>query len=90
MSELNVKVQMMTAVTEALKYKKANPKLDNEKIMQHISNVVKSIKNQDTKIAMVATVSKALSITEREPKLKDKEIMKRVISELPEILDKIE
>jgi len=87
MSHVDKQVHMMSAVTEVLKFRKGNPKVDNEKMMQHISNMAKNIRNQQTKIGMVAAASKALSIIEIEPNLTDKEVMKKVMNELPNILD---
>jgi hydroxymethylpyrimidine/phosphomethylpyrimidine kinase len=89
MSEVNIQVSMMTAVTETLKFKRGNPKVDHEKIMQHISNMAKNVRNQNAKIGMVAAASKTLLILEKEPNLTDKEVMKRVMEELPNILENI-
>jgi len=89
MSQVDIKVNMMTAVTEVLNFRKNNPNADHEKIMQHISNIAKNTRNHQAKLGMIASASKALSIIEKNPRLTDKEVIKQVMEEIPNILQKI-
>jgi hypothetical protein len=90
MGKIDIKVKMVSAVTEVLKFKKENPRANYEQSLQHISNIVKKEKNQYIKLGMVSSASKALSILEREPRLKDKDVMRKIVDELPKILEKID
>ena len=87
--ELDIKVKMISAVTEALSYKRKNPLLENEKVIKHISKFV-SKESKGIQFAMIAASSKALSITEKNSKLTDKEIIKKVLVMLPLILDNVD
>jgi hypothetical protein len=89
MGKIDIKVKMMAAVAEALKYRKGNPSMEYGRIMQHISDMVRKERNQHTQLGMIAAASKALTISEKEPRLKEREVMKRVMEQLPEILEKI-
>lgn len=83
-------IKMISAISEAFKFKKTNPKADSESILKHISGFVQEEKTHDSKMAMIAAVSKAVSISEKYNFLSDKEIIRKVMPELKEIIAKID
>jgi len=85
----DVKVKMISALTEALNYRKKNPKADEEAIMKQVARFVSKEKNEDSKIAMIAAASRGIKMLERKEML-DRQVIKQVMAELPEIINKIE
>lgn len=83
---INIKIKMISAVTEALMFKNKNQYASDEEILKHISKFVSSEKNRLTKLAMIASASKALDIAN---KIK-KEIINKTLKELPSILKNID
>ncbi|MBI4981398.1 hypothetical protein HZC30_07650 [Candidatus Woesearchaeota archaeon] len=83
------KISMVAAASEALTCKKKNPKLDSDRVIQHVSKNVLSGKDELTKMGMIAAASEALNIAERQPHLSDKEILRQVMGNLPGMLENI-
>ena len=89
MSHVDSQVNMVSAVTEAVKIKKENPGMDNERIMQKISRMAENVRGEQAKLGMVVAASKTLQIMDREKGLKDKDIIKMVVAEFPNMLGTI-
>ncbi len=83
------KISMIAAASEALSYRRKNPKTDSERIMQHISRNVLSGKDELTKMGMVAAASEAISLIEKQPNLSEREIIRQVMGNLPHMLNNI-
>ncbi|MEM3405823.1 MAG: hypothetical protein QW117_02540 [Candidatus Pacearchaeota archaeon] len=94
MVNVDIKINMINAVNEVLKYRKENPKIDfvidYEKIIKYVSEKSNSVNDYKTRMAMIAAASKAINILQKEPNLKDKEVINKVMKEFPSILEKIE
>lgn len=87
--DVNLEVKMISAVNQALSFRKKNPKADDEAIMKHIALFASQEKNSYAKLGMIASVARTLKILQKED-LADRVIIKRVMAELPEIINNIE
>lgn len=83
------KISMVAAASEALSYKKKNPRCDSDKILQHISRNVVPGKDEITKMGMIAAASEALDMAYKQPSLTDKEVLKTVMNNIPNMLSNI-
>ncbi len=83
------KISMVAAASEALTCRKKNPKLDSDRVIQHVSRSVLMGKDELTKMGMIAAASEALNIAARQPQLSDKEILRQVMGNLPGMLENI-
>lgn len=83
-------ISMISAVSHALSYRKANPDATNESIMNKVSQLVYDEKDSHAKLAMIAAASKAISIAERNERLSDREIINQVMQDLPSILQSVD
>ena len=77
-------VAIIVGATKALKYKKQNPNILIEQVINHILREV--VGKKDIKISAVAGASKAFEIKERNPRLGDKEIIQKVMKEIDNLL----
>jgi hypothetical protein len=83
------KISMVAAASEALTYKKKNPRCDSDKVLQHISRNVVLGKDELTKMGMIAAATEALTIAEKQPSLSEKEVLRTVMNNLPSMLENI-
>jgi len=92
MEEINeeIKVKMLSAVTEALKLKKQDKFADSEQILKTITRFAEKEKSKKTQLAMIAAASKTLSISERMHFISEKEVIRKVMPELSKILEKVD
>ena len=86
MSKEEIKVKMISAVSEVLNLRKNKNSLDNEEIMQHISKAAEKEGSNQVKLGMLAAASKALNYKERNPSMPDNEIIKSIMASLDELL----
>lgn len=87
---MEVKIGMIAAVSEALTFKKQNPRAENEDIIQHIANIATMERGITKKMGMIAAASKAVSYIERNPQATEKEVIKHVMNESSDIASKID
>ena len=87
---MEVKIGMIAAVSEALRYKKEHPKANDEEIIQHITDIATMERDKIKKMGMIAAASKAVSYIERNPNATEKEVIKQVMQESGEIASKID
>jgi len=83
------KINMMAAASEALAYKKKNPRSDNDRVLQYISRNIVIGKDEITKMGMIAAATDALTTAEKQPSLSEKEILKNLMDKLPGMLTNI-
>lgn len=86
----DMEVKMISAVAHALSYKKSHPKAEEEEIMKQVSKFVKSEKNNLNKLGMIAASSKSIKILQESSYLTDREIIKKVMSQLDDIIEKVD
>ena len=84
--ENNIKIAMVAAVSEALNYKKNNPRSEEGEVMRHVLYAFRV--NEEVKIGIIAAVSKALTYKENRI-FSDKEIISKILSEGNDILKNI-
>ena len=82
-------MKMIAGVSSALDFRKRHPNADSEKILRHVSEIVRTEKDVDIKLGMIAAASKAVSLIEKNPSLKDREVIKIIMDSLPEIVQNI-
>lgn len=87
---MEVKIGMIAAVSEALSFRKQNPRAGDEDIIQHIANIATMERDITKKMGMIAAASKAVSYIERNPQASEKEVIKHVMNESENIVRKIE
>ena len=86
---MDTKIGMVAAVSEALRYRKQNPKAGNEEVIQHISNISMRERDMTKKIGMIAAASRAVDYIERNPNVSEKEVIKHVMNESGEMIRNI-
>ncbi|MFZ5955094.1 MAG: hypothetical protein ACOYT4_01610 [Nanoarchaeota archaeon] len=74
-------MKMLSAMSEALRYRKMHPNADHEEIIKYMVKIIRREKNQTGKILMMAAVSKSLDLARQNPDYSDKEIIKIVVNE---------
>jgi hypothetical protein len=79
-------IKMVSAVAEIFAFRRLNPNIEKEDILQHIANFVATERDEQTKIAMVAAASKAADMIENNPYLSEKETIRTIMQEIPSIL----
>lgn len=84
---METKIGMIAAVSESLRFKKQNPKANNEDIIQHITDIATVERDTTKKMGMIAAASKAISYIERNPAATEKEVIKHVMGETGNILN---
>ena len=91
MSNVQKQMRMMNAVSEAVSFRKKNPRADHSDIMDYISNnVIKFENDPGTKIAMIAATSKVLEILDKNPGMSERQVTQEIVKELPGILRNLE
>jgi len=75
---------MISAASEALKYKNANPRMNSEKIIQHVMSCLNL--TIDLKIPAIAAVNEALKIKEKKPDFTDKQTLQELMNNIEKIL----
>jgi len=76
-------IMMISAASEALKYKNANPKMNSEKIIQHVMSSLRL--NLNLKISAIAAVNEALKIKEKNPNLTDKQTLQELMNNIEKV-----
>jgi len=74
------KMLMISAASEALKYKSKNPGVNSERIIKHVMSSL------DYKISGIAAVNEVLKIKESNPNLKDKQVIQALMDNIEKIL----
>lgn len=87
--EKDLEIDMISAVSETLSFKKNNPNSNDEEILKHISKFARTFKNKKTKLGVIAASSKALKIMQRNSQLSDKEVISKVLNQLPLLIDSL-
>lgn len=81
----DIRLVMIAAVNEAVKYKNSSPYAGTEEVMSHI---VKNISaKEDVKLAAIAAASLAINYKEKYPKARDKDVFQFVMDKSPEIIE---
>ena len=78
-------IEMVAAVSEALKYRKANPSADEEKIMRHVMSFLSEVRNREAKVESIAAVNYALKILRQNPKQIDRAIIEEIVTNIDSI-----
>jgi len=79
-------VNIIVAVSEALKFRKNHPSALSDEILAHINPIVREERNQDIKLAMIVGTSRALDFLDKHPTSGDKQALQYVMASLPDIL----
>jgi hypothetical protein len=79
-------INIIAGVNEALKIRKEDPNVSEEKIMQHIMHLLRDKEFKDSKVDVIAGVAYSIKIIQKNPKIKDKEVIKLVMENLNEIV----
>ncbi|MFH0831868.1 MAG: hypothetical protein V1886_03315 [archaeon] len=87
---MDMKVGMIAAVSEVLRFRKQNLGATEEDILQHISEISTQEKDKVKKMGMIAAASRAIRHLERNPGMPEKEVIKRVFEESGEIAGNID
>jgi len=80
-------ITMISAASEALKYKNINPKTNSDKIIQHVMSSLNL--NLDFKISAIVAVNEALKIKEKNPNFTDRQILQELMNNIEKILVRI-
>ena len=80
------KILMACAATQALEYKKKNPKSESNEIVRHIMFNIDA--RGEMKIFAVAAADKALKLKINNPDLSDKQIMQMFMGTMDDLLMK--
>jgi len=80
-------IMMISAASEALKYKNANPKTNSEKIIQHVMSSLRL--TLDFKISAIAAVNEVLKIKEKKPNFTDRQTLQELMNNIEKILMQI-
>ena len=79
-------VNIIAAVSEALKFRKQRPLARHEEILEHINPLIRQERDQDIKLGMIVATSRALDFLEKHPDLNDKAALQHVMANLSEIV----
>jgi hypothetical protein len=79
-------IAMIAGVSEALKYRRANPHSSEEEIMKHMMNFMRTPEFKNGKMEAIVGVSHSLKMLDREPQLSDRQIIDRVMKEITTIM----
>jgi hypothetical protein len=82
-----LKVAMVTVISEVLKIKKDKKDLDYEEMMHQLERFIHKAKDKDSRLMMIVAASKTLDVINRNPKISDKEIMKRMVDDLDFLIE---
>ena len=82
-------IKMISAVAEVYAYRRRNPNVEKEDILQHIANFISNERNKQAKIGMIVAASKAAELIEKNPYLSEKDAIRTIMAEIPNILMQI-
>jgi len=82
--EKNEKLLMISAASEALKYKNQNPSANSEKIIGHVLSSLNS--KVDSQISAIAAVNEVLKMKEKGSYYTDKQILQELMNNTEKIL----
>jgi hypothetical protein len=82
--EKNEKLLMISAASEALKYKNQNPSANSEKIIGHVLSSLNS--KVDSQISAIAAVNEVLKMKEKNSYYTDKQILQELMNNTEKIL----
>lgn len=86
--EKDQKISMISAASEALKYKNANPNMNSEKVIQHVMSSLNL--TLDLKISAIAAVSEVIKIKEKKPNFTDKQTIQELMNNIEKVLTQIQ
>ncbi len=75
-------IAMVSAVTEALKYRSIGQIPDEEQIMKKTMKFISAPEYKDYQFKMISAVSQAIKILQREPNLTDRAVIDRIVREM--------
>jgi hypothetical protein len=78
-------IEMIAAVSEALKFRKANPSADEEKIMRHVMSFLSEARSKEAKISSIAAVNYALKMLRQNPKHTERAIIDEIVTNIDSI-----
>ena len=81
-------IWMISAASEALKYRGMNPKINSEKVIQHVMSSLNLTLN--LKISAIAAVNEVLKIKEKNPDLTDRQILQELMNNIERVLMQIQ
>ena len=79
-------VNIIVAVSEALKFRKQKPLARHEEILEHINSLIRQQRDENTKLGMIVATNRALDFLDKNPEMNDKTALQHVMANLPEIL----
>jgi len=79
---------MISAASEALKYKNANPKMNSERIIQHVMSFFNLA--IDLKISAIAAVNESIKIKEKNPNFTDRQVLQELMNNIEKVLMQIQ
>ena len=82
-----LKVAMVTVISEVLRIRKEKKDLDYEEMMRQLEKFIHKTKDKDSRLMMIVAASKTLDTVNRNPKLNDKEIMKKMVNDLDFLIE---
>lgn len=82
-----LKVAMVTVISEVLKIKKDKKDLDYEEMMHRLERFIHKTKDKNSRLMMIVAASKTLDVINRNPKFNDKEIMKMMVDDLDFLIE---
>jgi len=85
-----LKVAMVTAVSEVLKIKKVKKDLSHEEMMRELERFISKTKEKNSRLMMIVTASKTLDVINRNPRLNDREIMKKMVKDFDFLIENAE
>jgi hypothetical protein len=89
---MEIKIRMISAVSETINFFKKNPNAIDEDIFQNVSDFIEKESrrlDENTKIAMIASASKAYNIVKNNPKFSEKETLRIFIEQMPELMQEL-
>ena len=82
--ERDEKLLMISAASEALKYRGQNPSANSEKVIRHVLSSLDS--RVDSQISAIAAVNEALKIKDINKGFNDKQVMQALMDNIDKIL----
>ncbi len=80
-------IAMISAVTEALKYRTPGKIPEEEEIMKKVINFVSTSEFKEYQFKMVSAVSEAIKIIQKDPSITDREVIDRVVKIISKVED---
>ena len=79
-------IRIITAVSEALRFRKQKHITSQKEIFEHIDYFVRNESNRNIKLGIIAGTAQALDFLDKHPELGDRAAIQHVMSNLQEIL----